>query len=55
MSPQDAVIIVGVAMGVMGLAAPKRIISWQGLHVGTLVTVGVIIAFIGLTLKVVLG
>lgn len=55
MSPQDAVIIVGVVTGALGLFAPRRIIDWQGFHVGTLVTVGAITAFIGLTLKVVLG
>ena len=42
-------------MGLVGLVAPKRIISWQQLHVGTLVTTGAIIAFIGLALKVILG
>ncbi len=55
MSPQDAVIIVGVVCGAIGLFAPKRVISWQEIHVGTLVTVGVITAFTGLALKVVLG
>lgn len=55
MSPQDAVIIVGVVIGAVGLLSPRRVVDWQGLHVGTLVTVGVITAFIGLTLKVVLG
>ncbi len=54
-SPADAVIIVGVVMGTFGLFAPSRLVAWQALHVGTLVTVGVIVALVGLALKVVLG
>ena len=54
-TPADAIIVVGVVMGAVGLAAPAKVLAWQELHVGTLVTVGVIIAFIGLALKVVLG
>lgn len=55
MSPQDAVIIVGVVMAVVGLTAPKRVIEWQRLNAATLVTWGVITALVGMTLKVVLG
>ena len=54
-SAADAVIIVGVVQGAIGLCAPTRVIAWQSLHVGTLVTMGVIVALVGLALKVVLG
>lgn len=54
-TPADAIIVVGVVQGALGLAAPAKVLAWQELHVGTLVTVGVIVAFIGLALKVILG
>ena len=54
-SAPDAVIIVGVVQGAIGLFAPARVIAWQSLHVGTLVTTGVIVALVGFALKVVLG
>lgn len=53
-TPADAIIIVGVVMGVFGMAAPEKALKWQELHAPTLVTVGVIVAFIGLALRVVL-
>ena len=54
-TPADAVIIVGVAMGAFGMAAPEKALKWQELHAPTLVTVGVIVALVGFALKVVLG
>ena len=54
-SPADAVIIVGVVMGAFGMIAPEKALKWQELHAPTLVTVGVIVAFIGLALEVILG
>ena len=53
-TPADAVIIVGVVMGAIGMAAPEKVLAWQVLNAPTLVTVGVIVAFIGLAVKVVL-
>ncbi len=41
-------------MGALGLAAPPRVLAWQVLDSPTLVTVGVIVALIGLAIKVVL-
>ena len=55
LSPADAVIIVGVFQGVMGLAAPVKVLAWQRLSGTSLVTTGFWIAFVGLALKVVLG
>ena len=54
-SAADAVIIVGVIQGAIGLFAPERVIAWQSFHVGTLVTTGVIVALVGFSLKVVFG
>ncbi|KKL04086.1 hypothetical protein LCGC14_2619600 [marine sediment metagenome] len=54
-SPADAVIIVGVVMGAFGMIAPEKALAWQELHAPTLVTAGVITAFIGLALEVILG
>ena len=54
-SPADAIIIVGVVMGVLGMTAPDKVLKWQELNAPTLVTAGVIIALVGLALKVVLG
>lgn len=53
-TPADAIIIVGVVMGAFGMAAPEKALKWQELHAPTLVTVGVIVALIGLALRVVL-
>ena len=53
-SAADAVIIVGVLQGFLGLAAPQRILAWQRLSGTSLVTMGFWVAFVGLTLKVVL-
>lgn len=54
-SPADAVIIVGVVQGFIGLAAPSKVLAWQNLNATTLTVVGMTIGFIGLALKVVLG
>lgn len=54
-SAADAIIIVGVVMGAFGMIAPEKALAWQKLDAPTLVTVGVIVAFIGLALKVVLS
>lgn len=54
LTPADLVILVGIVMGGFGLLAPAKVLAWQALHAPTLVTVGVIVAFIGLTIKVVL-
>lgn len=54
-SPADAVIIVGVLQGFLGLAAPNKILAWQRLNGASLVTTGFWVAFIGLALKVCLG
>ena len=54
-SPADAVIIIGVAMGAFGMLAPEKALAWQKLDAPTLVTAGVIVALIGFALKVVLG
>lgn len=54
-SPAEAVIIVGVVQGFLGLAAPVRVLAWQRLNGLSLVTTGFWVAFIGLGLKVVLG
>ena len=54
-SPAEAVIIVGVVQGVIGLAAPIRVLAWQRLHGASMVTSGFWVAFVGLALKVVLG
>lgn len=53
-SAADAVIIVGVLQGFLGLAAPEKILAWQRLSGTSLVTMGFWVAFVGLTLKVVL-
>lgn len=53
-STADAIIIVGIALGVLGMAAPEKVLKWQELHAPTLVTMGVIIALVGFALKVVL-
>ncbi len=54
-SPADAVIIVGVVMGAFGMLATEKVLAWQKLDAPTLVTAGVITAFIGLALEVILG
>ena len=54
LTPADAVIVVGVLMGAFGMIAPEKALKWQELDAPTLVTVGVIIALVGLALKVVL-
>ena len=54
-SPADAVIIVGVVQGFMGLAAPTRLLAWQNFSAPTLTVVGMFVALIGLALKVVFG
>ena len=54
-SPADAVIIIGVAMGAFGMLAPEKALAWQKLDAPTLVPAGVIVALIGFALKVVLG
>ncbi len=54
-SPADAVIIVGVVQGLIGLGAPVKVLAWQRLHGLSMVTTGFWVAFIGLALKVVLG
>jgi hypothetical protein len=53
-TPADTVIIVGVVMGALGLAAPPKVLAWQALNATTLVIVGVIVGLIGLAVKVVL-
>lgn len=55
LTPADAIIIVGVALGAFGMTATEKMLKWQDLHAPTLVTTGVIIALVGLALKVVLG
>ena len=55
LTPADAVIVVGVVMGAIGMTAPERALKWQELDAPTLVTVGVIVALIGLALKVISG
>ncbi|KKM26829.1 hypothetical protein LCGC14_1580790 [marine sediment metagenome] len=55
LTPADAVIVVGVVMGAIGMTAPDKVLKWQELDAPTLVTVGVIVSFIGLALRVVLG
>lgn len=54
-SPADAIIIVGVVQGLLGLAAPDKLLAWQRLNATSLVVTGIIIGFVGLALKVVLG
>ena len=55
LSAADAVIIVGVLQGLLGLAAPDKILAWQRLSGASLVTTGFWVSFVGLALKVVLG
>lgn len=55
LSAADAVIIVGVLQGLIGLGAPDKILAWQRLSGASLVTTGFWVAFVGLALKVVLG
>lgn len=55
LSPADAIIIVGVVQGLVGLAAPAKLLAWQRLNATSLVMTGIFIGFAGLALKVVLG
>ena len=54
-SPAEAVIIVGVIQGFLGLGAPSKLLAWQKLDATTLTITGVFVGLIGLALKVVLG
>lgn len=55
LSPADAIIIIGVVQGFIGLAAPNKLLTWQRLSGTSMVTSGFWVAFVGLALKVVLG
>lgn len=55
LSPADAVIIVGVVQGFIGLVAPDKLLVWQRLNGTSLVVTGVFVSFVGLALKVAFG
>lgn len=52
-SAPEAVIIVGICLGFLGLVAPDRLLAWQKLDASTLVVSGIFVGLTGLVLEVI--